>query len=1131
MNNFANNYFDYIGATGEYTISDYVEYTSNILNKRIDDIDIETSNISSNISSNYTEGLRNELWEVNPNNSKCLIKSIPDYNNNIHTYIINSNTYGEIRFKNIYTGDNIRVNIDKFGKLNVYHIYDLLKPTISEGWKDVESEITNLIILSQINGAEIIVVQGQIAGIDASINFILGELTTLNAYNRAINLNLETLSYGIFNNQAYQTLLTDTAMNLSGYYSSMINQFSAIAVSTRVSQFTTGILIPAGVAGVIGSIMYAYDMTNIHNLTSNALNCNVNLINTERRQILEASSNLIKDNYNSFNSNFCNMSLEQGFINSNITNQQFISSLNTNEIKINNTNVSNIFVASNVLSNINLNQGFINSNITNQQFINELKSNKVMLGAITTPNLAFQMEMTGDLNLNELYRNSVSLTSLLNQKQGNLTFNNPLLNTTNTITLKKDASLSIDGSGNLSVLKTATTPIVITGNDFSLNYDSSLTKISGSLSVVKTSSLPLSISASHNFSLNYDSTLTLSGNNLKVADAVASKWTTSSTNIYNNNTGNVGIGFSTPQQKLSINGIAEICNLNSTKLIFSYDTTNTCRHSILTSHNTGAETGNHIDFFLWRYGQSASVLGDRQLLRLAGTHTLFYGNRYFWINDKTIDSGNKNYTLTPLSVFNQTASSSSILNDPQPVLNLARQGASAQTYGQNACFKLCRWENSGLNSRTRLDIDLSDGVNDDTNIISLRSDGKVSFNTGNLYLATRIIQDHLFNNTGRAHSTYTNFNTPTDFGCHFIQGTTNSPNVNGAGQYYSMSLGLGSEYYNGSPSGNYKTQIAIPRNVGNPYLCVRYMENGGWGGWNKFASGVADNASSSTFSIRSPNESTNSILYLGTPFDANSASKCAIIAQGLGSYSRSKLHFCLNGTADNSSSYQASLVDGSFTFDYNGNMGLMNQSPPNIGGGDYSLHLGNSAMTTTSGNLIIHKRNNSGGTRLYRIGYDGYFWTTIGDSGNNNSLSSWIYQFSFPYNCPTNSCYLTGSGGMVIAGTLTQNSDQRIKCDIRTIDNSLWKLSQLRGVYYTHIIEQTKHIGLIAQEVEMVIPEVVIEGERNNLKGVSYGNLVALLIEGIKELKVINDRQQEIINNQEKKINDIYEILSRNGLS
>ena len=39
--------------------------------------------------------------------------------------------------------------------------------------------------------------------------------------------------------------------------------------------------------------------------------------------------------------------------------------------------------------------------------------------------------------------------------------------------------------------------------------------------------------------------------------------------------------------------------------------------------------------------------------------------------------------------------------------------------------------------------------------------------------------------------------------------------------------------------------MAIGRNVANPYLNVRYRENGGWGGWNKIASGLADNLTGS----------------------------------------------------------------------------------------------------------------------------------------------------------------------------------------------------------------------------------------------------------------------------------------------
>ena len=83
-----------------------------------------------------------------------------------------------------------------------------------------------------------------------------------------------------------------------------------------------------------------------------------------------------------------------------------------------------------------------------------------------------------------------------------------------------------------------------------------------------------------------------------------------------------------------------------------------------------------------------------------------------------------------------------------------------------------------------------------------------TFNCTDIYDDGQIIQDHLFNNCGRVHEAFTNFNTPTDFGCNFIQGNRNSPGLNGAGQYYSMSLGLGSQYFSGSGNGNYRMLIA-----------------------------------------------------------------------------------------------------------------------------------------------------------------------------------------------------------------------------------------------------------------------------------------------------------------------------------
>ena len=96
----------------------------------------------------------------------------------------------------------------------------------------------------------------------------------------------------------------------------------------------------------------------------------------------------------------------------------------------------------------------------------------------------------------------------------------------------------------------------------------------------------------------------------------------------------------------------------------------------------------------------------------------------------------------------------------------------------------------------------------------------------------------------------------------------------------------------------------------------------------------------------------------------------------------------------------------------------------------------------------------------------------------------------------------TTSGGISVTGTITAsgnitaNSDQRLKSDIKTIDNALDKVSQMRGVTYTKDNELGS--GVIAQEIEKVAPELVLDGE---YKSVAYGNTVGYLIEAIKELK------------------------------
>ena len=98
--------------------------------------------------------------------------------------------------------------------------------------------------------------------------------------------------------------------------------------------------------------------------------------------------------------------------------------------------------------------------------------------------------------------------------------------------------------------------------------------------------------------------------------------------------------------------------------------------------------------------------------------------------------------------------------------------------------------------------------------------------------------------------------------------------------------------------------------------------------------------------------------------------------------------------------------------------------------------------------------------------------------------------------------YKRQSGNWTAQGNVTAYSDIRLKDLITTIDSPLEKISEIRGVTYNRndIEGNPRQTGVIAQEVEKVLPEVVQTSE-DGIKHVAYGNMVGLLIEGIKELE------------------------------
>ena len=153
--------------------------------------------------------------------------------------------------------------------------------------------------------------------------------------------------------------------------------------------------------------------------------------------------------------------------------------------------------------------------------------------------------------------------------------------------------------------------------------------------------------------------------------------------------------------------------------------------------------------------------------------------------------------------------------------------------------------------------------------------------------------------------------------------------------------------------------------------------------------------------------------------------------------------------------------------------------------GNYDIRLASGNWTGDTSAKIQHHGND-----LY-IQYPDAGVFRLRDGAGNNNLA------------------LDSNGNLTAAGNVTAYSDARLKTDIHTINDALGICGKLRGVSYKWIRDGKPSIGVIAQEVEEVIPEVVLAshdvdpstGEVEEIKSVDYGKIVGVLINAINELK------------------------------
>ena len=146
---------------------------------------------------------------------------------------------------------------------------------------------------------------------------------------------------------------------------------------------------------------------------------------------------------------------------------------------------------------------------------------------------------------------------------------------------------------------------------------------------------------------------------------------------------------------------------------------------------------------------------------------------------------------------------------------------------------------------------------------------------------------------------------------------------------------------------------------------------------------------------------------------------------------------------------------------------------------------------------------NTGGSYITPRKSNGYYLTGI------DPFNSYVIYYQ-----GTTGVYLPPNGTSWVA-----NSDIRIKKNLSQITHALDKLSQLRGFTYQYKSDNDsdqRRVGVIAQDVQAVLPEAVEEHE--GVLGVKYTELIPLLIEAINELQKKNTVTQQLLLNKEAEV-------------
>ena len=160
----------------------------------------------------------------------------------------------------------------------------------------------------------------------------------------------------------------------------------------------------------------------------------------------------------------------------------------------------------------------------------------------------------------------------------------------------------------------------------------------------------------------------------------------------------------------------------------------------------------------------------------------------------------------------------------------------------------------------------------------------------------------------------------------------------------------------------------------------------------------------------------------------------------------------------------------------------------------YQSQFGSGVYSGAVANAPLQVYSNDGGTAMMSFHRAGAYAINMGlDPDNVLRIGGW--------SAAANRFQMDGSGNLTMAGNVTAYSDARLKDNVATVANALDLVGKMRGVTYTRKDTGEAGVGVIAQEMLEVLPQVVQQGiGDDDTLSVAYGNLVGVLIEAIKEL-------------------------------